>query len=286
MNSGSFRYLVKQGIMNTWLNRMMSVASIGILTACLIIIGGAALISFNLRGVFISIEQQSEMAVFILDDSTQEQIKQLGDKINGVEHVIESKFVSKKQALEEEKKRLGDDGGLFEGLENDNPYPASYRVKLDDLSHLEAVQKQVEGFAGVDSVSSLTQLADTMSALEKTLIILGAIIIGILIISSIVVISNTIKLTVFARRREINIMKYVGATNAFIRMPFVVEGITIGVVSALLAFFILFAIYGSLSQMVTLSSIKWLSSMSGNLIPFSRMWYWLVGGFLLSGLTI
>ncbi|MEG1016638.1 MAG: FtsX-like permease family protein, partial [Oscillospiraceae bacterium] len=166
------------------------------------------------------------------------------------------------------------------------PYPASYRVKLDDLSHLEAVQKQVEGFAGVDSVSSLTQLADTMSALEKTLIILGAIIIGILIISSIVVISNTIKLTVFARRREINIMKYVGATNAFIRMPFVVEGITIGVVSALLAFFILFAIYGSLSQMVTLSSIKWLSSMSGNLIPFSRMWYWLVGGFLLSGLTI
>ncbi|MEG0833397.1 MAG: permease-like cell division protein FtsX, partial [Oscillospiraceae bacterium] len=109
MNSGSFRYLVKQGIMNTWLNRMMSVASIGILTACLIIIGGAALISFNLRGVFISIEQQSEMAVFILDDSTQEQIKQLGDKINGVEHVIESKFVSKKQALEEEKKRLGDD---------------------------------------------------------------------------------------------------------------------------------------------------------------------------------
>ena len=286
MRGSSFGYLVRQGIIGTWLNRMMSIASVGILTACLIIVGGSGLLAVNIRDLFTSIENQNEVVLFIKDDATEQQIEALGDLVEQMDHVMDYHFVSKEQALAEQKEFMGDQGYLLDGLEDDNPLPASYRITLEGLEHIDAVLAQLDGRAGIDTVSAPTDLAHTLTGIEKTMLILGSIIIGILIVASTVVISNTIRLTLFARRREINIMKYVGATDSFIRLPYVVEGMTIGFISAVISFFVIFGIYGSLGSMLSGSSISWLTGLSSQLIPFAQLWYWVLGAFLLFGMAI
>ena len=287
MKGSSFGYLVRQGITNTWLNRMMSAASIGILTACLIIVGGAGLLAVNVRDLFTAIESQNEVVVFLQDDITVQQKADLEQEFRETGHVADYRYVSKADALEEQKGYMGDQGYLLEGLEEDNPLPASFRITLDGLENLGTVVERITGVPGVDSVSAPTDLADTLEGLEKTFLIVGSIIIGILVVASAVVISNTIRLTLFARRREINIMKYVGATNRFIRLPFVVEGMAIGVFSALFAFGVIWAIYQSLGELLTSSAISWLTGFGkATVIPFSSLWYWVLGGFLIVGVLI
>ncbi|MBQ5341070.1 MAG: FtsX-like permease family protein, partial [Oscillospiraceae bacterium] len=156
----------------------------------------------------------------------------------------------------------------------------------DSLEQMGYVVDELRYFKGVESVSAPTDLARTLTGVEKTLLVLGSIIIGILIVASAVVISNTIRLTLYARRREIRIMKYVGATDAFIRLPFVVEGITIGVISAALAFGVLALIYESLGTMFGGSGISWLTGVSTTLVPFSGLWKWVLGSFLAFGVVL
>ncbi len=286
MRGSSLGYLIKKGIGNIWLNRMMSAASIGILTACLIIVGGSGLLAVNIRDLFTSIENQNEVVVFIREDATEQEVENLGVYINSMDHVADCYFVSKADALEEQKGYMGDQGYLLEGLEDDNPLPASYRITLNGLEHLSELIMELEHYQGVDSISAPTDLADTLTGVEKTVLVLGSIIIGILVVASTVVISNTIRLTLFARRREINIMKYVGATDGFIRLPFVVEGITIGVLSAGLSFGVIFGIYQSLGKLLGETKISWLTSVSDSLIPFASLWQYVLGGFLVAGVLI
>ncbi len=284
MNSGSFGYLVRQGINGTWLNRVMSLASIGILTACLIILGGVGLLSVNVRDIFIAMENQTEVAIYIEDDATQAQITVLGEQIKALDGVNEITFISKEEGLEEAKGMLDGEGYLLDGLDDDNPIPASYRITLTDQSKMVEIQNAIQKMEKVESVVAPTSLAETLTGIERTLTILGGIIIGILLIASLVVINNTIKLTVFARRREINIMKYVGATNGFIRLPFIVEGLTIGIISAILAFGVLAAVSQSLGGMLSSSVIPAISSLE--IISFWDVWYWVAGAFVVSGMLI
>ena len=287
MRGSSFGYLVKQGVTNTWLNRMMSAASIGILTACLIIVGGAGLLAVNVRDLFTAIESQNEVVVFLKDDITVQQTAALEQDFKDNGHISEYRYVSKADALEEQKGYMGEQGYLLEGLEEDNPLPASYRITLEGLEYLESVVQTISGKPGVDTISAPTDLANTVEGLEKTFLIVGSIIIGILVVASAVVISNTIRLTLFARRREINIMKYVGATDRFIRLPFVVEGMAIGVFSALFAFGVIWAIYESLGELLASSAISWLTGFGrATVIPFGSLWYWVLGGFLIVGVLI
>lgn len=283
---GSFGYLLKQGLHNTWLNRVMSLASVGILTACLIILGGVGLLSVNVRDIFKAVESQSEVVVFIEDDATADQIAELGKEIRAMEEVKEANFTSKDQALADQKESMGSKGYLLNGLEDDNPLPASYSIVLNDIEQMAQVQVKLEKLGHVESVSASTYLADTLTGIEKTLTVLGAVIIGILLVASLVVINNTIKLTVFSRRKEINIMKYVGATNNFIRLPFMFEGLIIGVISAILAFVVLTIVYGSLTQMLISSSVPWIQTLSSSVVPYGGLWYWLAGAFLVSGMLI
>lgn len=284
MRGSSFGYLVRQGIINTWINRMMSAASIGILTACLILVGGAGLLAVNVRDVFQDIESQNEVVVFIQDEATDAQVDALDGFIDSLKYVSDYRFVSKEMALAEQKEYMGDQGYLLDGLEDDNPLPASFRITLDGLEYMEDLVGSVQERPGVESVSAPTDLAGTLEGIEKTALVLGAIIIGILIVASTVVISNTIRLTLYARRREISIMRYVGATDSFIRLPFVVEGITIGLLSSLLAFGIISTIYSSLGTLLRGSGIAWLSNVS--VIPFSELWLWVLGGFTVFGVLI
>ena len=286
MRGSSFSYLVKQGIANVWVNRLMSLASIAILTACFILVGGAGLIGINLRDIFVDIENQNEMVVYLNDDISDTDRAYALSTIEGMDGVNSVRYVSKADALQEQKDQLGADAALLDGLDEDNPLPASFRVKLYDLAKLESVQKKCESLAGVDSISAPTYVAATLTGVRRILIILAAIIIGVLLVASAVVISNTIKLTVNARRREIAIMKYVGATNSFIRLPFKVEGIIIGIIAAGLAFGVLYGVYAGVQSLLSESMIPWLGTVSGGIVPFSQIWYWFLGGFIVSGILI
>lgn len=286
MNTGSLKYLIKQGIVNVWLNRLMSLASIGVLTACFILVGGAALVSVNLSELFTTIEQQNEMEVFIQDDASQATIDKLGEDIRALDGVADVTFISKEQVLEETVASMGSEGDLLAGLEEDNPMPNTYRVTLNDLDKLPDVIASCEQMQGVESTLAATQVAETLSGIRNAVVIVGAIIIGILLLTSLVVIGNTIRLTVFARRREINIMKYVGATNAFIRLPFVTEGILLGLIAAVLAFLVLWLVYSSVTQFFVGSVIPWVTLMRNSIIPFRELWYWLLGGFAICGVLV
>ena len=285
MKGSSFKYLVKQGIVNVWLNRLMSFASIGILTACFILVGGAMLLSLNIRDLFVAVESQNEMVVYI-EEAAIPNAEAILSEIEDINGVASTRYVSKAEALEEQKLWLGDDASLLEGLEGDNPLPASIRVTLTDLGMLGEVEARCSGIAGVESISSPTYLAETITGLERVLLFLGIVIIGLLLVTSLVVIGNTVRLTVFSRRREINIMKYVGATNTFIRLPFIVEGMVIGLVAAVLAFGVLFGVYFMIGRLLSDSIIPWVSTISGGLIPFGEVWLFFAIGFLAAGFLI
>ena len=286
MKMSSFRYLVKQGISNVWINRLMSFASVAILTACFILVGGAMLLGLNVRDLFMAIESQNEMVVYLEDSVTEKGAQQLLQHVSELEGVASVRYVSKAEALQEQKEWLGEDAALLNGLEDDNPLPASLRVTLTDLAKLSDVEAECRSFGGVESVSSPTYLAETLTGIQRILLTLGIAIIAILLLASLVVISNTIRLTVYSRRREINIMKYVGATNAFIRLPFVVEGIVIGLIAAVLSFGALTAAYFMIGTLLSGSIIPWVATVTSGLIPYSRLWYWFAGGFLVAGFVI
>lgn len=286
MTGGSFRYLVKQGMSNLWLNRLMTAASVGILVACLVLVGGASLISLNVRDIFHSVEGQNEMRVFLFEEVTEDERQSIESRIEAMPSVAEHSFVDKEAALEEGRVMLGDRAGIFDGYVEENPLAESYVLKLSDISKTGEVQAELEALPGVEQVNAMTEVADTLSGLEKALLIFGGVVVVILILASVVVIQNSIRLTVFARRREINIMKYVGATNGFIRLPFIVEGMMVGLIAAVLAFGLMYAIYYGVLRVFETSSIQWVSNVSGQLIPFSSVWMWLAAGFLGGGVLL
>ena len=286
MTGGSFRYLVKQGLANLWFNRLMTVASVGILAACLILIGGAGLISLNLRDILHNVEGQNEMRVFLLDEVTEDERASIEGRLSAMPSVSEFRFIGKEEALEEARRMLGDKASILDGYIDDNPVATSYVLKLRDISKTNEVQGELSAMPGVEQVNAMTEVVDTLTGLEKTLLIFGGVVVAILVLASIVVIQNSIRLTVFARRREINIMKYVGATNGFIRLPFVVEGVMVGMIAALLALLILYGIYNGVIHIFETSEIRWVASVADQIIPFSRLWAYISAGFFGGGIIL
>lgn len=237
MRVSSVKYLVNDGFKNVFKNKLMSFASIGVLTACLVLIGSAVLFSLNLSNMLNYIKSQNEVIIFILDGTKEDDVYDIQRTISQNDNVLEYTFVSKDEALKEQLDELGDASVLYEDLKEDNIMPASIRVKLKDVSYMEEFTNEFADNEFVEKINSPTEITESLISLDKTLKTFGGIVIGILIIVSLVIVSNTIKISVFSRRREINIMKYVGATNSFIRLPFLVEGAIIGIISATISYF-------------------------------------------------
>ncbi|MBQ4100423.1 MAG: permease-like cell division protein FtsX [Oscillospiraceae bacterium] len=270
MRFGSFIYLVKEGFKNVWFNRLMSLASIGVLTACLLLIGGAALLSANVTAIVGVVEDQNELVVFLEDELSDNQKNSIDDKIKSLNGLLSVNFISKEQALIEQQNKVNPEySEIFNGLQGDqNPLPDSYRIKLDSLEDLSSITAQITAIEGVLQVSAPTELANTITEIKRMINIAGLGIIVLLIVVSVVIIANTIKITVFNRRKEIGIMKYVGATDSFIRLPFLVEGMLLGIISAVLAFGILFFGYTYLLDSLVTNGISWFAMISQNLLPF------------------
>ncbi len=243
MKVRSFGYLMKEGLKNLWRNRMMSVASIGSVTATLIILGMIFILMININSLAQGAKDQFDtIQVYLKEEITQEEIGQAGEDIKEIEGIKEVQFESKKDALKKMKEGWGEHGYLLDGLE-ENPLPDSYIIYLEDIQYSTMVVNEIQSLENIEEVKFYKDIIDKLIGITNFIKIVGLVIIVILIAISIFIIGNTIKLTVAARRREINIMKYVGATNWFIRWPFFFEGTLLGVIGAMIATTIVYFAY-------------------------------------------
>lgn len=282
----SFFYLVKQGFKNLWNNRLMSLASIGVLVSCMLLIGAAALLAVNVSSVVDELEDQSEAIVYLDDNTTEDDQARIRKAIIATGKIATVEFVPKGEALSQMMSAMGDEGLLFEAYKEDNNLPDSYRITFDDVSDLESTVAAIENIDGVLSVSAMTEVANVITGLKKMAYVGGVIIIGLLIAVSLMIVGNTIKITVFSRRREVNIMKYVGATNGFIRLPFIVEGMSLGVISGAISYGLIYLGYDYFTKWVLSQKSEWFSMLVSGIVPFAAISHYLLLGFLGGGAII
>ena len=281
MKFSSFKYLFRQGWNNFKGNRLMSVASVGVVTSCLILVGICGSLVLNVNSFVQYLGAQNEVVIYMEDVATLENINSINSSLEKDEDVADFKFVSKEEALKEQMEYMGRYESLLSGYQGENnPLPASFRVHLADLTRLEPVSMEFSAFEGVDYVSTPTELAGVLITLKNVTYYAGLAILVILVMVSMVVISNTIRLTVFARRREISIMKYVGATNGFIRLPFIVEGLLIGTISALITFAVVAGGYVYLFNYITTQATGFIAMLSMCMVPFTSIWPVMLIGFV------
>ena len=242
MKGASLKYLTREGFRNVWVNRLMSLASITVLMACLVIIGLGSMIFFNISALLDNIESQNVVMVYIQDGVSDEDTTMIGNNIKVMENIEDCIFVPKEDAFAAQLESMGDDAILLEGLD-ENPLPDAYKVVVKDLTKFDATVAQLKAMPNIENVRENSDLADKLLNVRKAVTIVIAGMVSLLFIVSLFIISNTIRITMFSRKLEISIMKAVGATNWFIRWPFMIEGMVIGVTSGLVSFALLAGLY-------------------------------------------
>ena len=289
MRASSFRYLVKSGVKNLWNNRMMTIASVGTLIACLLIVGFAVLFSINVDSIVEYMGQQNEIVVFMELDTPEEYMSVMKDDLAEMDGLGTITYISRQQAFEDYKAKLGDKADILDGMEDDHYLPASFRAKILDPEKVDILMTSIRRMDYVNEVQAPTDLAKTLVSVRKMVNTLGGAVIAALVAVSLVIITNTIRASVFNRRKEINIMKYVGATNSFIRIPFLVEGVLLGVIAAVVAYLAIWGGYTVFLNAMSTESSSWLSSITQHVVPVRQvsgklMLWFLVAGILTGGL--
>jgi cell division transport system permease protein len=262
------KFFIREGFRNLKRNSTMSAAAITSVIAALLVIGIFFIIVINIDYAATKLESQIEMMVYLEDGLSDNIINTMETEIRSINGVKSVEFISKDVALKNLEKSWGENSYLLEGLEGDNPLPDAFLITLSDPSNASAVALSVSSISNIEKVVyGKEELAKLLNA-TYVMRISSAVIILILLFISIFIIANTIKLTVYARRREIGIMKFVGATDWFVRMPFIVEGIIVGIIGAVSATAILGAGYYYCSDLIKNQMIGF---MSISLIPFKQI---------------
>lgn len=254
MKYNRFGYLIGEGFSNVFKNKKSTGASLMIMCATMIIFGIFLILGENINQFVDQVKSEQGFQVFLKVDATDEEIQKIGEEIRKVDGVSTIEFKDKNYALNTMKEKFGDKADLIDAYGPDY-YPTSYIVTLTDLNKNKEVQEEISKIDGVNRITSSDETVSKLLNIAKGIRTVTGVILALLIIISIFIISNTIKLTVIARRKEISIMKYVGATNGFIRGPFIVEGIIIGVVSAFLTIALIGAAYTSVLNKILASSV-------------------------------
>lgn len=273
-------YLLKEGFKNIWNNRMMSLASIVVLVSCLIITGAASLLSINVEHLISTVGDDNEITVYLDADISDIDAIKTGGEIGKIKNISEYKFHSKDKVLAEYKDTLGN---LYESMEGDgNPFCSEYKVRLEDLSKYKETVKQIKAVEGVDSVSDRSDIARKLTKLNYFVTFVGFWVVIILAIVTLFIISNTIKMTMYSRRFEISIMKSVGATNAFVRIPFIIEAMTIGLISGLIAAGVIIAIYNPVRDAAS-GIVAFIATAT---VPLEDVWLPVLISFSAAGILI
>ncbi|MGX8701175.1 permease-like cell division protein FtsX [Caproiciproducens sp.] len=253
MRINGLGYLMKEGIKNIWNNRTMSFASVGVLISCLLLTGAAVLFSYNIDSAMKTLEGNNSVRVYMTQDLPTLSAIKVGEEIKKLDNIETCEFVPKDDAIQQYMDILGDqDGTMLQGMTGkENPLPDAFKVSFRDLSRYKETAAQIQKISGVASINDYSDVAQKLTNLDRMITMVGFWIILLLSLVSLFIISNTIRVTMFSRRVEISIMKSVGATNWFIRVPFIVEGMTIGILSGLISSLILLLLYNKMITSIT-----------------------------------
>jgi len=270
-------------------NATISLASAATVMATLFILGAFSMLLLNVKVGITDVESQVEAQIILKDDIKIDQQQQVYNKISKLDGVTSITFKSKKQALQDLKQQLGDKNkGLVAGMENDNPLPNSYIVKVKQPDYVSQVVSAVQSggkyMDGIEQAKDGRDIVNKISAITKTIQWVGGALFVILIGVSLFLIGNTIRLAVYSRRKEINIMKYIGATDWFIRWPFIIEGMIIGLFGSIVSVLLLYYIYGLAYNKAT-SSISMMMSFISPIYIFTHIsWLFMIIGIFIGAI--
>lgn len=278
MKSSSLKYLTKEGFRNIWVNRLMSVASITVLMACLIIIGVGSMLFFNITSLLDIVEAQNVVMVYIEDGTSDIDTTSIGVRIKNMSNISECEFVPKEDAFERQIETMGGDSALFSGFD-ESPLPDAYKVTVTDLTRFSQTVDELKTIEHVENVRENSDLASKLVSIRQAVTIVSAGLVLMLFLVALFIISNTIRITMFSRKLEINIMKAVGATNGFIRWPFFVEGILLGIISGIVSLFLLWGVY----ELIIYAFSSVISLMGFSFVPFTQYIWLILGIFIFIG---
>ena len=280
MKINNIGYLMKEGIRGIFLHGFMSFAAVCVTVACLLIVGGFSCLMYNLSIMVEDLNKTNQVMVYVDENYTDAEARSVGTLINKVDNVFQATFVSREEALEEFVADHGGDSAFVGG--DANPLRHRFVVLLEDNSLIKETVAELEKVEGVVKISAAYELAQGFTTLQDVLHIASIAVIGVLLLVSLLIISNTVKLAMYDRRDEIAIMKMVGATNGFIRLPYVVEGFTLGMIGAGLAFGLLWLLYDAL--LGRLASVDTLQLL--NFVPFQELLLPMISTFCAAGLFV
>lgn len=245
MRPSTIRYFLKEGFSGLKKNLLMTVASIIAVAACISIMSFSYCVVSNLQYMLDQMEDSIGISVFLKGDLTSEDIENMKTTISGLDHVTNVTYISPADALDQLKEQWGADEDIFIGLDDtNNPLSHSFQVELDQIESQDAVLAELQKIEGVDKVEYGQSLSEMLMSVSNVFQVTGILVMLVLGVISVMIIINTIRISVMNRRVEINIMKYVGATDWFIRWPFIIEGIIIGLIGAILPMLVGMPMYG------------------------------------------
>ena len=276
----NLRYLTKEGFRNIVVHKLMTVASITVMLSCLLLIGGAFLIYTNIQSVIERVGEQNVVMVFINDEASDDHEIILGDQIKATENVKDCTFVPREESYSDILSSMGDSAEVLNGIGSDF-LPNAYKVTISDMETFDTTVNTIKSYDNVMTIRENGELAARIADIQNAVGIVSVVIVIILLVVSLFIIANTVRITMFSRSLEISIMKAVGATNWFIRWPFLVEGIIIGIISALLSFGFIAGLYAAAEKVLaTMFAI-----LGNTMVPFEECVWVILITFVSTGIV-
>lgn len=278
----NFKYLVREGLRNAWANRLMTLASVGVLVCCLVLMGSAVVVSLNISTAMKWLQGQNVVMVFLNDtvsgSDTSYSVQDVQNIIMSVDNVDTAEFVSKEDGFQTLMNRFDEKLEIMDALgDTANILPDAFKVSFKDQTRYDVTVEQLKNLDVVYTVRENREYAEKLRGLNTTVTVVGVWIVGLLLVVSLFIITNTVKLTMYVRKLEISIMKSVGATDWFIRMPFMVEGVAIGLAAGIISFGLVSYIYSAATSAIS-------KVMSTGALPYSSIALWLLLAFLGCGI--
>lgn len=273
MRTSNVTYLVKKGISSIWKNFLMSFASFCILMVSLLLVSCAVLLMMNVNKIMSNIEDTNEITIYLKEDISDKQVEHIKSVLEKNQDITDVKYYSKEQALDDFRDNMAKYSELLDYLDK-NPMPETFLVRVKDLSKIRHVVNTVNDIEGVEQTKAPYDFASVLVQIRNTFTLIGGAVLIALVVVSIVIVSNSIRTSVFARRNEISIMRYVGATSGFIKAPFFVEGMFIGILAGAAAWGLTWLIYDSVFALFSADLTVWQMFGFYGLTPFGDiMWY-------------
>ena len=276
----NLRYLTKEGFRNIIVHKLMTVASITVMLSCLVLIGGAYLIYVNIQSVIDRVGEQNVIMVFIDDEASDDQETALGDNIKSNPNVKECVFVSRDESYSDILYSMGESAQILSEIGSDF-LPNAYKVTINDMEEFGNTVNDIKSYDNVLSVRENGELAARIADIQNAVGIVSVVIVIILLVVSLFIIANTVRITMYSRSLEISIMKAVGATNWFIRWPFLVEGVIIGIISALISYGFVFLLYAAAEKVLA----SMFAILGNTMVPFEDCVWILLISFVSTGVV-